>query len=73
MRISTKENTAIVKNMSTLDIPQGDKLMAPYEYTLKTGGKKIRLIMSVIVTEMLVGRQPEGKIPQETIQVGGLI
>lgn len=50
MRISTKDNMAIVNNMSTLDIPQGDKLMAPYDYTFKTGGKRIRLIMSVIVT-----------------------
>lgn len=47
--------------------------MKPYEYTLKTGGKKIRLIMAVVVAEMFTGIFPEGKVPKEVLQVGGLI
>lgn len=73
LRINTKENMAVVKDMYSITCLNSEKLVEPYEYTLKTGGKKIRLIMAVIVSEMFIGVKEEGKVPKQVIQVGGLI
>lgn len=64
MRINTKENMAVVKDMYSITCLNSEKLVEPYEYTLKTGGKKIRLIMAVIVSEMFIGVKEEGKVPK---------
>lgn len=61
---------SILKSMYSIDCLDNDKIIEPYEYTLKTGGKKIRLIMAAIVAEMFIGNGP---VPKEVIQVGGLI
>lgn len=45
-------------------------MLKPYLYTLRTGGKKVRLIMAVIVSEMFVGGD---RVLKEVLQVGGLI
>ena len=45
MRVSTKENMSVVYNMCSLECEQKEELLQPYDYTLKTGGKRIRLIM----------------------------
>ncbi len=42
---------------SLFEIDHREELLKPYDYTLKTGGKKIRLIMSVIVSELFIGRR----------------
>ena len=56
-----------------MDFDARQQLLKPYEYTLKTGGKKIRLIMSVIISELFIGRRVDGKIPEEVLLVGSLI
>ena len=48
---------------SLMDFNARQELLKPYDYTLKTGGKKIRLIMSVIISELFIGRRIDGKIP----------
>jgi geranylgeranyl pyrophosphate synthase len=37
------------------------------------GGKKIRLILAVIIYEMFAGPSQDGSIPREVLLVGGLI
>lgn len=36
---------AIVYDMLKLDCHNADQILEPYSYTLKAGGKKIRLVM----------------------------
>lgn len=55
---------AVVHNLCNLNCMQKEKIMEPYEYTLNRGGKKMRLVMAVMVTEMFTGADPQGKIPK---------
>lgn len=64
---------AIVYNMCDLDCKHKEEIMKPYDYTLKTGGKRIRLIMAIVVSEMFLGKLNEGCVPKEILLVGGLI
>ena len=52
---------AVLKDMYSLDCLDNTKIIEPYDYTLKTGGKKIRLIMAAIVAEMFIGN---GSVPK---------
>lgn len=64
---------ALVGELCELGCREEAKILEPYLYTLNMGGKKMRLIMAVMVAEMFTGAGIEGKIPKEVIQVGGLI